>query len=212
MSDDNSQGILIGIVAAVVAGVLVAWIIQDGRFRPAPKITVANRLLLPIAVYVDNNYKGTVEANGEDSYIINGNAAKVDVEVVRDKYDNGVAFGEEMRGTVPEVEPGQVVVITNNFNNQVYYYAEITTNIPVQCAASFNVQEVSNQQGVVVVYPFAVRQGVGYFRLTPDSNIVLSCGEQSYWFGIVPNLHGRRLDTFVEPDTGRIPVMFAAQQ
>jgi hypothetical protein len=222
MSDKAIRDIAVGLFVTVVGGVLVAWIIQEGkRFEPAslnstptpiiitatpgyPHISIENRLVLPVKIYINDTYANTIAEGETATFLITSSPSKVQFDVVN--------FGKSwdyMSGIFEKVYDGQVIAITNVIGGEFYFFVRISNNSSRECEIIIDNGYVTEKRPGVLK-PFAQNVSMGYYHLYSNSNVTLNCNDgQSFFWGIQPGQTQpppQSITYIVQPESGLLEI------
>jgi len=114
-----------GFLTTILGGVFLAWLIYDGgRFQPS--ITVENKLLLPVEIYVDESPQGIIQPRSSKTIATNNNPVSVRWKIITKQDVYGNPIGQQISGNIQEVYRDQSVKITNTIDGVTYFYPIIT--------------------------------------------------------------------------------------
>jgi hypothetical protein len=155
---------------------------------PVPlSFTVENDLVLPISISIDNVYQSDVNPSSTKTFLLNSAPVKVDWVLVKKTTSTGRALGDDMKGIWSSVSAGDELVVDNIIDPQHYFYPLITNTTNIDCYVTIN----KSWENEVVTNAFVPANtnsvGMGYYKLFTNSNVFLTCGSNTYYWGILPN-------------------------
>lgn len=222
MSKSTIREIAIGLFVTIVGGIFVAWVIQEGkRFEPSsalantptpiiitatpgyPHISIQNRLVCPVKIYINSKYVNTVAEGGIAVFVIESFPARVTFETV-----NFVPDADYMSGVFENVHDGQNLVITNVIGDEFYFFIRINNNSSRECEIVIDDGYVTEKRPGIL-RPYAQNVSMGYYRLFSNSNVTLYCNDQEYFWGIRPNQiqPPGSITEIVQPESGLLELM-----
>lgn len=171
----------------------------------APSISISNKLYLSVKITIDGIDKGTVNADGAKTFLLDSYPVSVTWSVVKETTTEGAPLGHDMGRTINAVNPGDQIIIDNVVDNQPYFAPFITNPTDTGCEVTINKGWKSEYVTNAVVSAKTDNVSLGYYQLYPNSNVTLDCGGQIYWWGQQPNdTTGPSFFGDVEKETGII--------
>jgi hypothetical protein len=182
------------------------------------RVTVANQLLAPIAIRVNGIDMGRVEPQTNRT-IQRGNLplAVVEWSLIRPQ-QNGVALGDSMGGIVSRQLPGDDDVVELPISNPigdgidaVAFFAPVisnTSNLPIEIG--INMGTSAERRTDLIIPPGTTARFIGYYRLTPNSNVRAYSPEVAYSpFLFIERRFGLDFNLFsIDPLSGSLPILF----
>jgi len=168
-------------------------------------ISITNKLLLAVNIYVGNTLQGVVNASSTKAFIFEKYPVSVGWNVIKQTTVKGIPLGNDMAGTFDGVNVGDEISIDNIVADQPYFYPILDNNTNTDCLVTIN----KGWQGEFVtgatVPAHTANIGFGYYELYTNSNVYLDCGGQIYWWGQQPDVTtGTSFFDQVTTDTGYI--------
>ena len=158
-----------------------------------PGVLVANRLALPVRLYLNGAFRLTLEAGGLESLSLPAGSSPADLRwsVVRPAGAGGAPLGGELGGTFRGLKAGDELAIASQGGEQPYFYPIVSNTSSKDCKVTID-DGWTSEAATGVVIP-ARQEGValGYDPLYSYSNVTLECGGQFYWWGLRPNEKNR---------------------
>ncbi len=154
-----------------------------------PGVLVANRLALPVKLYLNGAYNLTLQPGGLESLLLPAESSTADVRwsVVRPAGEGGAPLGGDLGGTFRGLKAGDELAIFSQDGEQPYFYPIVSNTSSKDCKVTID-DGWTSEAATGVVIP-ARQEGValGYYPLYSYSNVTLECGGQFYWWGLRPN-------------------------
>jgi len=160
-------------------------------------IRVVNLLHLPARISIDNVYRGTVSAQSEETYVMENNQARLDWEIVKETTNEGTPIGDDMSGFWESVNTGETIHLDSIVGNERYFYPLVTNNSRYECEFSINDGWENENRPGANVPENAQEVGLGYYRLSVNSNVTLYCADSIHWWGMRPKDEGSRGSSFL---------------
>lgn len=168
-----------------------------------PYFSVNNKLIRPIAIYVDGSYKGEVDSDSTKSFVTDQFPVTVKWEIVKETTSGGVPIGDNMGGFFDGVSDRESITVDSRVAEQPYFYPIITNNSDVDCKVIINEGWASENDPPAIVPAHKENVGLGYYKLYSNSNVTLNCDDKFYWWGIRPNEEkGTAFNSKVDADNG----------
>jgi hypothetical protein len=165
-----------------------------------PRITIKNKLMLPVGIFINDIYQGELDATSDDSFVLVGMIpATIRFSLSRKKNERGEFVGEEIAGSFYRVEEDQTLTIDNRVADNFYFFPKLTNNTGSNCEVYINDGPAAKHIGTLSAH----QQNciAGYFHWWPDSNVTLNCNGQLWWWG-VRNGQGDSFSKLVKPESG----------
>jgi hypothetical protein len=179
---------------------------EIGSFQSVPSVLVINRLFLPTAIYIDNEYEGRVEANSQTRFYLRAMPVRLRFETIRQTDNMGRPWGDIVAGTFTQVMDNSTVEITNVVDDHFYFYPILNNNTSRRCDIVIDDAVQGRQRNIGVLEPGAQRIVAGYYRWYYDSNVTLHCNQQYSYWGIREG-HGTTINPSVQVKTGRLELI-----
>ena len=149
---------------------------------PANSILIRNNLVLPVTISIDMVDKGELEDGGEKIYLLDHFPVKVQWNLVKQTTDNGAPLGHDMGGTFAGIAAGDDLTVEANVDGQPYFYPYITNHTQTDCEVTINKGWNSEFVTHAVSAAQSKNIGFGYYELFSNSNVVLDCAGDTYWW------------------------------
>jgi hypothetical protein len=170
-----------------------------------PSISISNKLYLAVKIAIDGVDKGSIDADGAKTYLLDSFPVNVTWSVEKETTAQGSPLGHDMSGTFKDAAVGDQLTIDNVVDNQPYFAPFVTNPGAVDCEVTINKGWKSEFVTHAVVSAKTDNVGFGYYQLYTNSNVTLDCGGEIYWWGLQPNdSSGTSFFNDVEKDTGII--------
>lgn len=218
-SNDKIASWIKNLFFTVIGGVILAFIIGEGSLfqdkslidharnlkstivvsNSICKIEVWNYLLVPVKVFVDNKYIGTLGANSTQKYTGPFKSKVLSFESIT-PYSAGLDLSG--RFTSP-ISGNQTFQITNVIGKDYYYLFEINNESGFTCDVYVDKGYVSEKYiGKIDSYDHNFRSG--YFQVYHNSNIVLVCSNGGLaYFGQYEDKEIKyRVEDYCDENTG----------
>lgn len=152
---------------------------------PPPSITIYNRLLTSIRVYINGSIVDQLKPSGNETYTLESYPAKVDWEVIPlvNQYNGGIMGESGLGGGFTSVNPGsELNIIAKNGNIMFVYAANYTTE---DCSVVINdgyLEKVDQGFGLPAN---GKEYGYGYYTYFGEeySNVAIICPSGVYHAG-----------------------------
>jgi hypothetical protein len=168
-------------------------------------ISISNKLMLPVNIYVGNSLQGVVKSNSVQAFIFDKYPVSVTWNVVKQTTVKGVPLGHDMGGTFDDVNLGDDISIDNVIADQSYFYPVIDNHTDTDCLVTINKGWQSEFITGASAPAHSDNIGFGYYELYTNSNVTLDCGGKLYWWGQQPDeTNGTSFFDQVTTDTGYI--------
>jgi len=154
---------------------------------PANSIQIQNKLVLPITISIDSVDKGQLEDGGVKIYLLDHFPVSVKWSLVKQTTEKGTPLGHEMGGTFSDIAAGDDLIVEANVDGQPYFSPFISNHTQTDCEVTIN----KGFQSEFITHAVSAAQtdniGFGYYQLYSNSNVVLDCAGETYWWGTLPN-------------------------
>jgi hypothetical protein len=155
--------------------------------QPASSIQIRNSLVLPIRISIDSVDKGELEDGGLKTYLLDHFPVSLKWSVVKQTTKKGTPLGHEMSGSFKNIAAGEQITIDAVVEDQAYFYPMITNLTRTDCDVTINQGWKSELITNAVAGAQTDLIGFGYYELYTNSNVVLDCAGQVYWWGTRPD-------------------------
>lgn len=210
------------VITALIAAtaVIVAAIIQVAFNKPSTVVVaspngitipitssresfiVQNKLALPINIYIDNVYKGTVEKYSEEKFFLESIPVNVSWSIIKQQSGSTSSIGDNMGATFINVKNDAKLTVNNYVVSQLYFYPIITNNADKSCEISINDGYITQNRPGASIPAHSKRVALGYYKAFTNSNITLYCGERITWWGEHPSKGGKKLTYLGDKNSG----------
>jgi hypothetical protein len=154
---------------------------------PANSIQIRNDLARPVIISINSVDQGELQDGGVKTYRPNRFPASLSWSEVKQTTEKGTPLGHEMGGAFQNIAVGDEITLDNLVENQPYFYPIITNLTNMDCEVTINKGWKSESITHAVSSAKTDRVGFGYYELYTNSNLVLDCAGQVYWWGTLPD-------------------------
>lgn len=172
----------------------------------APSITIINKLRLPIHIAIDKIDKGAIGEGSDKTYLLDSFPVMVDWNVIKETTVKGRPLGDDMSGTFTGINSGNTLTIDNVIGDQAFFYPIISNTTGTDCDVVINKGWKSENVTKAVIPANTNNVGMGYYKLFTNSNVTLTCGADTWWWGLQTDNNPSDTSFFgdVEKETGVI--------